>query len=71
MDWWSLPSWSRLRARPRLRPHYGGAQAAHRVVGAARPGSPRLPPPPEPSPPPFRPRRPLGAAPPLPPFPLR
>lgn len=42
--------------RPPLRPHYGGAHAAHRVVGARR-GSPRLPPPSAPSPPPFRPRR--------------
>lgn len=35
--------------RPPLRPHYGGAHAAHRVVGARR-GTPRLPPPPAPSP---------------------
>lgn len=58
------PSQGRGRAlRPRLRPHYGGAQATHRVVGARR-GPPRLPPPPKPSPPPSRPRRPWRRLPP-------
>lgn len=48
---------SRGRAlRPPLRPHYGGAHAAHRVAGARR-GLPRLPPPPAPPPPPSRPRQ--------------
>lgn len=42
--------------RPPLRPHYGGAHAAHRVVGARR-GPPRLPPPPAPSPASSRPRQ--------------
>lgn len=42
--------------RPPLRPHYGGAQAAHRDLGA-RWGSPRLPPPHSPSPPPSQQRR--------------
>lgn len=43
--------------RPPLRPHYGGAHAAHRDVGARR-GPPRLPPPPPaPSPASSRPRR--------------
>lgn len=50
------PSPGRGRAlRPPLRPHYGGAHAAHRVVGARR-GPPRLSRPPAPWPPPSRPR---------------